>query len=67
MLVCHCRRVSDRSVAAAVSAGAPDVRTVVRETSAGTGCGGCVSTLRELIERALGPASGPAATQPLAS
>ena len=56
MLVCHCRRVSDAQIATAVSAGARDPRAVVRATHAGTGCGGCLQSLRALIEQALGPA-----------
>ncbi|HVM26597.1 MAG TPA: (2Fe-2S)-binding protein [Mycobacteriales bacterium] len=55
MLVCHCRVVSDRHIEAAVSAGALDTRSVVRATSAGTGCGGCVQSLRARIEEALAP------------
>ncbi len=59
MLVCHCRVVSDRQVDAALAAGASDVRAVVRATRAGTGCGGCVSSLRARIEEALAPSSSP--------
>lgn len=55
MLVCHCRAVSDRQIEAAVSAGAHDARSVVRATHAGTGCGGCLTSLRALIEDALRP------------
>ena len=61
MLVCHCRRVSDAQIASAVSGGAVDprsaVRAVVRQTHAGTGCGGCLQSLRAVIEQALGPAA----------
>jgi bacterioferritin-associated ferredoxin len=55
VLVCHCRVVSDRQIDAAVSAGAHDARSVVRATHAGTGCGGCLSSLRARIEQALAP------------
>lgn len=63
MLVCHCKAVSDRAIGAAVAAGAADPRSVVRATHAGTGCGGCLQTLRALIEDALRPdgACAPAA------
>ncbi len=57
MLVCHCRRVSDAQIASAVSAGAVDPRSVVRATHAGTGCGGCLQSLRAVIEQALGPSA----------
>jgi bacterioferritin-associated ferredoxin len=62
VLVCHCRRVSDAQIATAVSAGAHDPRSVVRATHAGTGCGGCLQSLRAVIEQALGPALTTAAT-----
>jgi bacterioferritin-associated ferredoxin len=57
VLVCHCRRVSDAQISSAVAAGADDPRSVVRATEAGTGCGSCVTSLREIIERALAPAA----------
>lgn len=60
MLVCHCRRVSEAQISSAVEAGHLDPRAVVRATSAGTGCGTCLTHLREVIERALAPASLPA-------
>jgi bacterioferritin-associated ferredoxin len=52
VLVCHCRVVSDRQIDSAISAGASDTRSVVRATHAGTGCGGCLSSLRTRIEQA---------------
>jgi bacterioferritin-associated ferredoxin len=55
VLVCHCKVVSDRHIGAVVSAGVTDPRSVVRSTSAGTGCGGCLQTLRAVIEDALRP------------
>jgi bacterioferritin-associated ferredoxin len=61
VLVCHCRVVSDRQVDAAIAAGASDARSVVRATHAGTGCGGCLTSLRARIEEALAPQSTAAA------
>lgn len=61
MLVCHCKAVTDRAIDAAVSAGASCPRSVVRATHAGTGCGGCLQTLRSMIEDALRPGPEPAA------
>jgi bacterioferritin-associated ferredoxin len=55
MIVCHCERVTDRRVAMAVKGGCTSVSEVGRDTSAGRGCGGCVSSLRALIERFLAP------------
>lgn len=57
MLVCHCHRVTDTRVEGALGAGADGVRGVVRATRAGTGCGGCITQLRELCARRAG-ASG---------
>ena len=60
MLVCHCRVVSERQIDEALAAGASDARAVVRATRAGTGCGGCLSSLRARIEQALAPDAAPA-------
>lgn len=57
MLVCHCHRVNDASIAQVLSAGARGVRGVVRATRAGSGCGGCIPMLRQLCaDRAAEPA-----------
>lgn len=52
MLVCHCHRVNDVRVDQVLSAGADGLRGVVRATRAGTGCGSCIPTLRELCAQA---------------
>jgi bacterioferritin-associated ferredoxin len=67
VLVCHCRRVSDAQITSAVHAGANDPRSVVRATHAGTGCGGCLQSLRAVIEQALAPAARSADATALAS
>lgn len=54
MVVCHCRRVTQRTIETSVTAGARNARAVVATTRAGTGCGGCLSHLRELIEAQFG-------------
>lgn len=51
MIVCHCHRVSDARIDDVLVAGADGVRGVVRATHAGTGCGSCLSVLRELCAR----------------
>ena len=50
MLVCHCRRVNDRAIAATVEAGARSVPDVAARCGAGTRCGGCWPTISELLE-----------------
>ena len=49
MIVCHCRVVSDRTVVAAVQAGARSLSSVCRETGAGRDCGACVFSLKRLV------------------
>ena len=50
MIVCHCRRVSDRSVRAAVRAGANTEDRVAEMCGAGADCGCCRPAVSELIE-----------------
>jgi bacterioferritin-associated ferredoxin len=50
MIVCHCRRVSDRTIRAAVQAGAGCEESVAKACGAGSCCGGCVPAVRELID-----------------
>lgn len=66
MLVCHCKAVTDRQIGAVVATGAADLRTVVRATHAGTGCGGCLQALRTVVEDALRPDRHAATGQPAA-
>jgi bacterioferritin-associated ferredoxin len=51
VIVCHCNAVSDRSVAAAVAAGACSVAELARRCGAGLDCGGCHRRLEQLLER----------------
>ena len=50
MVVCQCERISHRRIAKAVRSGCASLRDVCQETGAGRGCGGCVSSVRRLIE-----------------
>lgn len=50
MIVCLCRRVSDRTVSAALDAGAGSVEDVARATGAGTSCGCCHSTIEAMVQ-----------------
>jgi bacterioferritin-associated ferredoxin len=52
MFVCHCRVVSDRSVRAAISAGAADVDDVMDHCGLGDGCGGCIPAVEDLLAEA---------------
>ena len=46
MIICLCKGVSHRDVDAAIAAGAETVAAIGRTCGAGTGCRGCVGTLR---------------------
>ena len=49
MIICHCARVSDRSVTEAVNSGARTLAQVCRATEAGRDCGACVLNVRRVI------------------
>jgi bacterioferritin-associated ferredoxin len=50
MIVCHCQRVCDRTIRAAIRQGACTEEAVTEACGAGGVCGGCVPTVTELIE-----------------
>ncbi|WP_285135523.1 FAD-dependent oxidoreductase [Microbacterium sp. lyk4-40-TSB-66] len=54
--VCWCNGVSAGAIRDAVAAGEPTVACVKASTRAGTGCGGCVGRITELIAREAVPA-----------
>lgn len=49
MYVCQCRAVTDRQIRGAVAEGCTTLRSVAAATGAGTGCGGCIGTIRDLV------------------
>ena len=49
MIVCQCRRISDRDVNAAVERGAEDLLDLALACGAGTDCRGCHPTLEALL------------------
>lgn len=50
MFVCSCRAVSDRTVRAAIAAGAASVDEVIERCAAGGDCGGCWPELQRLLD-----------------
>ncbi|WP_144782622.1 FAD-dependent oxidoreductase [Microbacterium sp. BH-3-3-3] len=54
--VCWCNGVSAGAIREAVAAGEPTVACVKSATRAGTGCGGCVGRITELLAREAVPA-----------
>ncbi|MDQ1711058.1 MAG: bacterioferritin-associated ferredoxin [Frankiaceae bacterium] len=49
MYICHCRAVTERTVRAAVAAGAGSVEEIGRRCTAGTHCGACHPELERLL------------------
>ncbi|QGF25002.1 (2Fe-2S)-binding protein [Raineyella fluvialis] len=49
MIVCQCKVVTDRDVAAIVDRGARTVAQVCRATGVGTDCGGCIFTVKKVV------------------
>jgi bacterioferritin-associated ferredoxin len=61
LIVCQCRRVTDRQVKTAVERGADDLESLGRACGAGTDCRGCHATLEMLLDdgrRAALPVAG---------
>jgi bacterioferritin-associated ferredoxin len=50
MIICHCKGISDRTIRAAIRAGAGSCQQVESKCEAGRYCGGCRPLIRELIE-----------------
>jgi bacterioferritin-associated ferredoxin len=51
MIVCHCYRVTDRTIRAVIDAGAETEEAVADMCGAGSCCGGCVPAVSELLDR----------------
>lgn len=49
--VCHCRKISQRSIERAIVLGAHTLEKVRKRTSANTGCGACMPDVLELISK----------------
>jgi bacterioferritin-associated ferredoxin len=50
MIVCHCNRVNDRAIRAAVRGGAYSVEDVAECCGAAGRCGGCAPHVEEIIQ-----------------
>lgn len=49
--VCHCRKISQRSIERAIVLGAHTLEKVRKRTSANTGCGACMPDVLDLISK----------------
>jgi bacterioferritin-associated ferredoxin len=62
MIVCLCRRVTDRAIRDLVADGAASVDEVAARCGAGTGCGGCRQSVAHMVaERLCAPDAAPVA------
>jgi bacterioferritin-associated ferredoxin len=52
MFVCLCKGINDRTIRGLVRSGHTTLKDVMRKCQAGTDCGACVCTIRELIDAA---------------
>ena len=50
MIVCHCNRVNDRAIRAAVCEGACTVDEVAARCGAASSCGGCAPAVEEILD-----------------
>lgn len=65
MYVCLCRGINEHTVCSTVAAGARSLDELVAFCGAGSGCGGCLPSLRHLLESLNQPADPDvAATRP---
>lgn len=54
MIMCQCRRVSDRRLHKAIDHGCTTLAQVCRASGAGNDCGSCVRSIKEMLEQSLG-------------
>lgn len=52
-MICSCHNVTKASICAAIDAGASDLGAVKTDTRASTGCGGCASLLKSVVDHEL--------------
>jgi bacterioferritin-associated ferredoxin len=51
VIVCHCRRVTDRQIRQTVREGAASVGEVAASCGAAAGCGGCATVVHDIVCR----------------
>lgn len=59
MIVCICKRVSDRQIRQMVDEGASSLRDIRKATGLGTQCGKCVCETRDILRELNGQDSNP--------
>jgi bacterioferritin-associated ferredoxin len=51
MIVCICEGISDREIRGAIGAGCQSINAIAQRCGAGTDCGQCRGSLREMLSR----------------
>jgi bacterioferritin-associated ferredoxin len=54
VIICHCRRTTDREIRRAVREGATCLREVASRCGAASGCGGCTEAVIDIISTEMG-------------
>ena len=49
--ICHCRKISQRTIERAILLGANTIEKVRKRTSANTGCGACMPDVQQLLSK----------------
>ena len=49
MIVCHCKRISDREIRRCIRNGASSTREIAKACEASLGCGGCRPAIAEIL------------------
>lgn len=52
--VCYCMDISKEEIIEAIKNGAKTVDAITDATEAGTGCGGCIAAIEEILEEETG-------------
>lgn len=58
MIVCHCNRVNDRTIRAAIGEGACSVDEITERCGAAGSCGGCAPAVEEILDSERAAQSG---------
>ena len=67
MLVCHCRRISDREIRDCARSGSISVEAVAKNCGASSSCGGCRPEVERLVRDETSKAGSPGASLPTLS
>jgi len=59
MIVCICNGITDREIRKHITSGARSVSAVAKACGAGTDCGSCCCTVREMLGRHRNGGAGP--------